>query len=282
MSSADQAQNRHKVPRALRLRLQRVAEPNASWHDWHQLGVLLSELAESARIVGCQNWRDYHRVALETALECFTNAFQRLDRNRSEECVIKRCAVACDSAVAVARFALHSEPAEAHAMCTGAIDKLVEVIETLDRQFTLQQPCDNPAAWHKAAIAYLWLVRISHGCLALGFMGVAPLHEAQLRAWRLMALKCFEQELSITPDRASAHRGLLLSLATVGKQHKDVDATHRLQRAAQLAVRYRDAYHFVRAIGLLAFGIRSERLFRRLRDGRALRQPVPCLPVVGD
>lgn len=253
MSDADAAEQRHNVPAAIRSRLVRVNAGSADWHDYHQLGVDLSELAESAR-----RMVDFGSaiILLSQAHRYFRTAVQLAPRE-----AVPLAAISCDRAIAGGREAFFTGNAELAESSANLVAEAIKVLldHTNDQADT--------AAHHQLAIAYGMQCRLAHGW-RLGFYG--EFNQRLVDGYRAIALDLFEQEARATPDNGRAERSLMLALALGSTTHSE--RRDHAREAYLLAQNCGDPHHARRARAIMWFGNYGETFLRRRRDHKAVRE----------
>lgn len=273
MKSGDEYQHGHRVPKAIAARLSAIRDEPKDPRNLHQLAVCLSELAESCRLCGIgQDWKARHKDILEGASVVAEHAYwlSRDDRALA-------CAIAIDNAHAVLRFLTHEGVERRQDVAQEAVQLIIgiwEALGVLPDNTVVDRPSVSPACWHLRAIAASFLTQVSYA-EALGYALDPQVIGLDSEYWREIATSAFQKEIKTTPDGCSAHRSFLLRCALAESMRGPrgrADAKKYAREAADLALCFRDSPHLLRALGLLLLGPRSEKLFRRLRDGRLVRK----------
>lgn len=258
MSQGGKAQQRPNVPGALGARLQRIHTHNAMWDDYHQAGVGLSELAETAYMIKSDSWRGQSEELLHKALEYFGVA----EASAPSGNLIAPVSIKCDRMMAEARLARISDASE---RSTRAIRGLQEAAGTLG------PICDKDrAAHHQLAITYEFLSRLYWG----DRLGLETLRiPTEALRYKNAADRLFEEEASTTPDGQKAYRTHLLVSAVALDVHGDGERKRTAAlKAAKLARAYTDYWHLARASAIMTGGKAGEVILRRVRFSGTLKR----------
>lgn len=268
MSEADDAQNRHDLPTAIRARLDAVSAEGATAQAHHQLGVLLSELAESARRIGGPGWDQQARLLLSHAQRHLRIANDMLEVCR--ENLVLHAGIHCDAAIALARESwLATQRFEGAMKVVAAGEAVNMAIELLERWLRGPETPRTPALVHQLAIAFSFAARLKWG-QALGF--AASEESTAAMGYGDLAATYFERE-GLGPDDGRAFRSHLLTMALAYDESGRASMRRYHARLARiLAKSAGDVSHARRARVIWWFGNRGERWLRRRRDGKVIAE----------
>lgn len=258
MSEGHELQTRHRLAGAIEAHRRAISDGTATWSTHHQLGVCLSELAESARRIGNRGWRHAAgRFLLEAEL-CFGRAAEL--RGRNPEDLADHVAIICDRQLARARW---------HWFDPGTVysaEKSMTEIALAIR--TLKVMSRRRVDYHQLAIAHGFLARLEWGRL-LGFNGEPNVVMAT--DYNTMTMERFSSINANSLDRQRAYRSHLLAIALANGANGN-GSTRRTYAmlAAQSAAMYTDRSHELRARVIQWCGNWGENLMRRLRDAKAI------------
>lgn len=264
MSGSDQRQSSHDLPNALSARLQVIRQGTDSWHEYHQTGVLLSELAHSAWCIKFSGWRERCIYFLHQAFDVyFAQARQLVPRDNSG--LTAHYAIDCDEALALARLARVSNSGTDVMMVRA--QQLLEMV-TSNLLVNDLPPHENAAAMHQIGIAYAFLAQLAWGN-CMGYPQSADIAVAR----KHFADACTFFFADPTIDDERAHRSLLCVMAlgyhAAGDHNK---CRYYADEAWQKAKGAGDDVHKRRAMLIWFFGSRGERFLRRRRDGKLARK----------
>lgn len=244
----------------LNARKQRIKHKTADWKDYHQTGVLLSELAESIRCIRFSGWSSQYVRYLHRALLYFKQATYFVPDSDD----LAHHSISCDEVRALVRLAREESTQEnmyrAHKLMSTTLDILLSLHGI--------RPEDNPQAWHQTAIAYSIATQIAWG-QRLNYPELV--NPANVQHLALLAIHYFRAEAHITPDSERAYRSFMHYM-TLGYW---VDSHYSsLRKCAQIAllsaIRHNDISHTIRTVMIWAFGQKGECFLRKRRDGRAV------------
>lgn|GEM_PF-4813663 len=160
ITDADNKQLRHNVLGALAERLHTIKMGDAPWHEFHQTGVLLSELAESLWLLyGYRRGNDY-MATLDAAIHYFTKARDLAESNETgHENTLARAQINCDSLRASYRYnrLVENTPVTAAEALSAGFHATIDVLEKLQKEV--------PAALqarvrHQQAIAHAFALEV--------------------------------------------------------------------------------------------------------------------------
>lgn len=257
MTIADEKQHQHDLPGALNERLATLRSGSTNWHEWHQTGVMLCSLAESAFIqFGMKRWRNDILDLLAGAQEFFVTALKFVPEDQP----LARCAIICDQELARAFMRRFEHVYVARKSWPG----LAAVIEEL------QEMRPSAARNHQLAIAHSFVAR-AEWWRALGetsalLAGLAQDHEA-------MATSLFRANLPNSPDGGRAFSSHLLAMALIHERSISPVRTRDWRRryvlpALRLAMQSGDSAQAARAVIIGLHGNDGERTIRACRDKR--------------
>ncbi len=255
MSSGDKKMNRHDVTAALDDYEDQIDAGTADWHVYHQAGVAHSTLAEQARRLRGDFWRDAAATHLTAAVQYLAKAAELT----KDIFGLARSAVQCDHALAIARKGwLQPSERVAREYRDDAKALLVRVATRLEDDYTAHQ---DLAIIHQKAIAHGLLARLAFGN-CLGFADEDPVwHDVDYNID--LAEGLFRSEGR--QDNKRAYRSFLLWTA-LGYDAANSPAKRRqfAGRAGWSALWHGDAGHLLRALAIYWRGTAGERwLLRR-------------------
>ena len=247
--TADEAQLRHHVPQALAKRLKAIRLGSRDWHIWHQAGVLLSELAESARRISYRgSGRDVDSL-ITAAMSFMARAHMLLGDND----VVNVCAISCDEGLALARMMTSTYTDNESPRAT--LQSIISVLE---------QEVQTPAVQHQLAIAHGFLARTHwiawHVTGTGGHIDGAWTHEKA-------ATDLFNGLDDESPDTQRAFASHMIAMALMHSAYgARLTQWQRCWRAFWLAGASRDRKQQLRAVVVGLLGNTGERWLRRRRD----------------
>jgi hypothetical protein len=272
VSEADRAQNAHDVPTAIWIRLEAVKADTATPHDHHQLGVLLSELAESARRIGNPSWEQQAELLLRHAQHHFAIANGILEIR--EENLALHAGIQCDALLTQARGSWFAQPIESAATVVVSGKVVAMVIKLLETRLEDRRNRNKPAIQHQLAIAFSFAARLSWG-RALGYRA----NEARTTAlgYSELAWTYFQRE-DRSLDNHRAFRSHILTMALAHGANGESKTRRALAaEARRSAIAAKDASHARRARIIWWFGNRGERWLRKRRDGKLITEVCTAL-----
>ncbi|HSW81554.1 MAG TPA: hypothetical protein VLG40_04100 [Candidatus Saccharimonas sp.] len=250
ITDAESKQLRHNVFGALAAYRERIEGGVADWHDFHQTGVLLSEIAESLWYVRANpRWRKLYADSLSGARRSFKKALECLPPGQEGE--LCKLEVLCDlqrSRTRAARLGDTSDLARSHSI-------FHHIIRDLDKLQSEASEDLAPRVRHQLAIAHRLIIETGDCPNGTDHFGIA--------------LRLFAVEKPA--DRQAAYRGLFLTQALLAdaQGNKQQRRAHAFL-AEQSARRNGDYGHWLRSLFISWFGQQGERMWRAARDGLAI------------
>jgi hypothetical protein len=253
MSSADAQQLRHNVPAALKIRLEALRNGSEDWHEWHQAGVLVSQLGQSA-------WLQFGVNADSSGMinDLFAYAYWLFDqatRFVPPTDAIAPQAIECDWVMAKF-FKLYTLKYYAAANATRALEPVI---------WSLNELPLSPARIHQLLIAQGFAARMAWW-MALADPDNFLVSEEAARH-EAIAEEIFHQHAGVSPDRGRAYCSHLVAMALIHSQLE----TARWRRtylwpAFRLAMSQGDAKQVARVIMIARYGLNGEVRLRARRD----------------
>lgn len=250
MSAADHAQRKHNVPHALITRFNTLIEGNRDWHEWHQTGVLLFQLALST---DAQLKQDEPKTSILLMLDYVEWLYSVAHTRVPQDNPLATHAIKCDKELAQ----FYKRFIERH---YANHQQFVEFRRTVQALETLPPSLDQQ---HQLAIAYGFMAR----CAWL-MQRRDPLHpqlEGWAFEWENFAEQWFRRSRS-HPDKQQAHRSHKLAMALARAELGRYGWRGYAWSALWNALWHRDYKHAVRAGMIIMYGTEGERRLRARRD----------------
>jgi len=259
VTAADKAQRKHDVPDALVQRLNALIEGSDDWHEWHQAGVLLFELARSLHLqLGTtDSWHDQILDMLDIIDWMYDTALGLVP----ESDVVAACAVKSDQELTLS-FERYIRGLYANSERFYKFEAIVRKLEDID----------TPESRHQLAITYGLMAR------AAWWMTLSdPSHGVMVEkaaAWEALATEHFRNN-PLPADRQQAYRSHLLAMALIHSQKFTRGWRQKYTgRAFWLALCHRDFKHAARAIVIDYNGSDGEKWLLSRRDTPELAMKV--------
>lgn len=265
MSNGDREQLRHDKVAALRLRLAALDEGEPTFQQFHQTGVLLSALADSAWWIGGRHWQKHANRLLSKANEMFGSARLHLPANDN----VAHAGLMADRAMWAVRM-WRSHEGTTHYQQTA--EECLELARQKLAHWTQDGLTANPDAWHQMGIVHMLDSQVAWGKV-FGYGNKVDAHRA--RRSEEQAKRFFGQERALTLDGERAYRSFLLTSALAHGIYGDRGQQHyHALLAFKSAKRHGDRPHRARAAAIIAAGRQGERLLRLMQDGKTVRTPL--------
>lgn len=238
---------------ALAERLHAIKAGDANWHDFHQTGVLLSELAESLWLLYKHKRADDYRRTLESALQYFGRARQLVEANLTgHDNTLARAQINCDNMRAAYRLnrLVANTVYSVEDMVHGGLHSVIADLQKLENE---APEALKARVRHQQGIAHTFAFEMC---------------DCQIRHYdEAFILLTEEGNADDQQVFRTLHFIAALRAATQGTMMQcRVHADMALVSARQ----NKDRQHEVRALLIRGFGVLGEKLCRAMRDGSAM------------